>query len=102
MATRPKVTRATTTKAKTTNPPPAASRATRTVARSTPTPPLGEPLKKGTSRKPFANRDNSPEGKKLGLNGSQSKASVLKSSSYVSVSDDADREPIRVSSDILP
>lgn len=100
MSSKPKTTRSTAkTKPAATIPPPAASRTTRTATRSTPTPPLNDTVKKAAPRKPFANanRDNSPEGKGVAASGSQSKG-LAKSSSYVTIADEGDREPIRVRS----
>ncbi|GJE85894.1 kinesin-domain-containing protein [Phanerochaete sordida] len=59
-------------------------------------------MKRSTTRKPLANRDNSPGRKSPASANPQPKAAVAKSSSQVSVIDDGDREPIRAFLRIRP
>ena len=62
--------------------------------------PVGQASKKGTTRKPFVDRNASPEGKGRVAQGAKSsgKAVLAKSASGLNVVLDNDREPIRVRS----
>lgn len=102
MASKPKVANRTTTRTKPGETAGPARTVRGTTQRSAPTPSLADAAtKKGAARKPFVDRNNSPEGKPRdgaagsGLTKSQGKATAPKSTN-VMMMDDFEREPIRV------
>ncbi|KAI0344136.1 kinesin-domain-containing protein [Trametopsis cervina] len=107
MSGKPKAASRSTNKANTAGATAGAARNTRaTSSRSTPTPPLADPAKKKTTRKPFLDRNTSPEGKSFGVDGSmvtiKGKGSVVKVADFAAYTSDIEREPIRAFLRIRP